>query len=93
MRPKLTAEAAEEISSTYCHLRSLSDQTREKTLPITARTLENLIRLSTAHAKARLSQTIEQVFFFFFSRNNYNSLKCIIGRCRSCQRIDSICFV
>jgi len=66
MRPKLTAEAAEEISSTYCHLRSLSDQTREKTLPITARTLENLIRLSTAHAKARLSQTIEQVFFFFF---------------------------
>ena len=42
----------------YAELRQKSDN---KTLPVTARMLETLIRLSTAHAKMRLSQKVERV--------------------------------
>ena len=42
----------------YAELRQKSDN---KTLPVTARMLETLIRLSTAHAKMRLSQKVEKV--------------------------------
>ena len=54
-------DAASAISEEYARLRSVADVSEgsAKTIPITARTLETLIRLSTAHAKCRLSKKVE----------------------------------
>lgn len=61
VKPILTKGAADHIVATYSALRNdeLSGNQR-RTSPITARTLETLIRLSTAHAKARLSSRVEE---------------------------------
>jgi DNA replication licensing factor MCM3 len=60
IKPILTQGAAEHISSTYSALRNDEmEGNQRKTSPMTARTLETLIRLSTAHAKARLSNRVE----------------------------------
>ncbi|GAM24348.1 hypothetical protein SAMD00019534_075230 [Acytostelium subglobosum LB1] len=58
IKPSLSDEAKEYIVSSYTELRSKEE---EKTLPITTRTLETLIRLSSAHAKCRLSPIIEKL--------------------------------
>lgn len=60
MKPKLTESAAEVISNEYSRLRSEEQQEKDmaRTQPVTPRTLETLIRLSTAHAKARMGQQI-----------------------------------
>ncbi|XP_034944224.1 DNA replication licensing factor Mcm3 [Chelonus insularis] len=60
MKPKLTEEASKTISDEYSRLRSedMMESDVARTQPITARTLETLIRLSTAHAKARLSKNV-----------------------------------
>mmetsp|Transcript_27203 Transcript_27203/g.59413 ORF Transcript_27203/g.59413 Transcript_27203/m.59413 type:complete len:877 (-) Transcript_27203:705-3335(-) len=50
-------EAAEKIIEYYTHLRSKSHQ--ERALPVTARTLETIIRLATASCKVRLRFTID----------------------------------
>ena len=55
--PVMTEEAREMIAVKYAELRGRQDG---RTLPVTARSLETLIRLSTAHAKARLSATVEE---------------------------------
>jgi DNA replication licensing factor MCM3 len=52
IQPILTKNAREYIVSRYAEMRSRQD---ERTLPVTARTLETVIRLASAHAKARLS--------------------------------------
>ncbi|ODQ66025.1 MCM-domain-containing protein [Nadsonia fulvescens var. elongata DSM 6958] len=61
IKPVLTKSATDHIVSVYSSLRN-DDMglNQRKTSPITARTLETLIRLSTAHAKARLSNRVEE---------------------------------
>lgn len=54
--PVLTEETSEFIGQAYKELRSREQH--ERALPVTARALETLIRLSTAHAKARLSKKV-----------------------------------
>ena len=62
INPALTREATEYISKSWSNLRerSISDDYKGKTIPVTVRTLESLIRLATAFAKARLSQKVEK---------------------------------
>uniref|UniRef100_A0A3Q2XEE5 DNA replication licensing factor MCM3 n=1 Tax=Hippocampus comes TaxID=109280 RepID=A0A3Q2XEE5_HIPCM len=59
--PVLTEEAANHIAEEYSRLRSQEQLGADiaRTSPVTARTLETLIRLSTAHAKARMSKVVE----------------------------------
>lgn len=60
IKPVLTKKASDYIVNTYSALRNdLISTNQRHTAPITARTLETLIRLSTAHAKVRLSKVIE----------------------------------
>jgi len=63
IKPMLSQKAADLISERYADLRDQDQQGSDvsKTAPITARTLETMIRLSSAHAKARMSKTIDKV--------------------------------
>ncbi|XP_077147800.1 DNA replication licensing factor MCM3 [Ranitomeya variabilis] len=60
-KPVLTAEAANYIAEEYTRLRSQDQMSSDvaRTSPVTARSLETLIRLSTAHAKVRMSKTVQ----------------------------------
>ncbi len=62
IKPKLTDEAVEEIKTFYVKLRnqSVSSESEIKPIPITARQLEGIIRLSEAHAKLRLSDEVSR---------------------------------
>ncbi|KAJ1345036.1 hypothetical protein BSLG_000551 [Batrachochytrium salamandrivorans] len=61
--PVLGKDVCDYISTRYAELRSREDgkQDQYRTMPLTPRTLETLIRLSTAHAKSRLSKTVELI--------------------------------
>lgn len=58
--PKLSNEAADEIKNFYVTLRNQSIRTDSdiKPIPITARQLEAIIRLSEAHSRMRLSNSV-----------------------------------
>eukprot|EP00559_Dactyliosolen_fragilissimus_P005909 CAMPEP_0184861300 /NCGR_PEP_ID=MMETSP0580-20130426/6007_1 /TAXON_ID=1118495 /ORGANISM="Dactyliosolen fragilissimus" /LENGTH=785 /DNA_ID=CAMNT_0027358729 /DNA_START=122 /DNA_END=2476 /DNA_ORIENTATION=- len=56
IKPVLTDDARECIANRYAEMRSRQD---ERTLPVTARSLETIIRLASAHAKARHSFVVE----------------------------------
>ena len=61
LEPVLTNEAAAVIQQSWTKLRERESEDGNKSakaVPITVRTLETLIRLSTAHAKARLSNQV-----------------------------------
>lgn len=59
IKPILSKAASEYIVNAYAGLRNDDMQANiRRTSPMTARTLETLIRLSTAHAKARLSNEV-----------------------------------
>ncbi|MCJ1294561.1 MCM DNA helicase complex subunit [Xylographa carneopallida] len=61
LKPVLTKGAADHIVATYAALRNDElEGNQRKTSPLTARTLETLIRLATAHAKCRLSSRVEE---------------------------------
>ena len=62
INPQLSKESTEFISKSWGKLRekSISDECKGKVIPVTIRTLESLIRISTAFAKARLSQKVEK---------------------------------
>jgi DNA replication licensing factor MCM3 len=55
IQPVLTESARDLIAARYAEMRARQD---DRTIPITARSLETVIRLATAHAKARLSNTV-----------------------------------
>jgi len=61
LKPTLSQDAADSIAEEYSRLRSHEVENPDvaRTQPVTARALETLIRLSTAHARARLSKVIE----------------------------------
>ena len=58
--PKMTDAAIEELKEYYISMRNsgISDEAGIKSIPITARQLEALVRLSEAAAKIRLSKTV-----------------------------------
>lgn len=59
IHPVLTENSSNMIIDIYSDFRNDDSNKNTRTSPITARTLETLIRLSTAHAKVRLSQTVD----------------------------------
>ncbi|MBN1645022.1 minichromosome maintenance protein MCM [Candidatus Woesearchaeota archaeon] len=59
-KPKLTDSAVEELRDYYIKMRSSASDKGLKSVPISARQLEGLVRLSEAYAKLRLSDKVSK---------------------------------
>ncbi|KAF2173510.1 hypothetical protein M409DRAFT_15790 [Zasmidium cellare ATCC 36951] len=62
IHPKITQPAADALVRSYVAMRKLGEDIRaaERRITATTRQLESMIRLSEAHAKMRLSETVEE---------------------------------
>jgi len=60
IEPRLTEAAVDEIKNFYVKLRNMQASGDSKSIAISARQLQGLVRLSEAHAKSRLSHTVEK---------------------------------
>lgn len=58
IKPRLTDEAVEEIKSFYVKMRRASLEGESRSISISPRQLQGLVRLAEAHAKSRLAQTV-----------------------------------
>jgi len=59
IEPALTNEAVEEIKNFYVKMRKASIEGESRSISISARQLQGLVRLAEAHAKSRLSPTVD----------------------------------
>jgi len=61
IHPRITVEAKDELVRNYVQMRSLGEnaQAAQRRITATTRQLESMIRLSEAHAKMRLSSTVD----------------------------------
>lgn len=62
IHPKITQPAADALVKSYVAMRKLGEDIRasERRITATTRQLESMIRLSEAHAKMRLSETVDE---------------------------------
>ncbi len=61
MKPVLSDEASRLLAEYYVNMRRWGNQRGERVVSATTRQLESMIRLSEAHAKMRLSATVDAV--------------------------------
>jgi len=60
IKPDLTEEAVDEIKQFYIMMRKASTEGESRSISISARQLQGLVRLAEAHAKSRLSLIVEK---------------------------------
>ena len=86
--PELSEGVIDQISNAYADMRTQANTPGSRgNLPVTARSLETLIRISCAHAKLRLSVTVEEIDVlaalelvnFVMFRNGVSDLNSSVG--------------